>query len=185
MRLETKRLSIRPVEPGDKESVFLYRSHREVNKYQGFIPDNLSDVERFIANTAKEINTPGTWFQLVLILKESGALIGDIGLHFAEAAYGQDSETSTETSSGMVFPADSVEIGYTLDVHYHGKGYATEALTAIIEYLKTAMGKKIFTASVDPENAPSIRVLERAGFSAAIRVNEQEIRYIQKTNSSN
>lgn len=168
MILETKRLFIRPIEPGDKEAVFSYRSQREVNKYQGFIPDNLSDVERFIANTAKEINTPGTWFQLVLILKESGALIGDIGLHFPEA----DS-----------LP-DTVEIGYTLDSASHGNGYATEALLAIIEYLKTALGKKNFTASVDPENAASIRVLERLGFCAAIRVNEQEVRYIQETNSS-
>jgi len=168
MILDTKRLIIRPIEPADKEAVFSYRSQREVNKYQGFIPETLSDVERFIANTAKEINTPGTWFQLVLILKETGALIGDIGLHFSEA----DSQP------------DTVEIGYTLDSACHGNGYATEALTAIIEYLKTALGKKTFTASVDPENAPSIRVLERAGFCAAIRVNDQEIRYIKKTNSS-
>lgn len=161
MRLETKRLFVRPIEPGDKEDVFAYRSQREVNKYQGFIPDALSDVERFIANTAKEINTPGTWFQLVLILKESGTLIGDIGLHFPEA----DSQP------------DTVEIGYTLDSAYHGNGYANEALTAIIEYLRTAMGKKNFTASVDPENTASIRVLERLGFCAAIRANEQEITF--------
>lgn len=98
---------------------------------------------------------------MVLILKESGTLIGDIGLHFPEA----DS-----------LP-DTVEIGYTLAAAYHGNGYATEALTAIIEYLRTALGKKNFTASVDPENTASIRVLERLGFCAAIRANEQEITF--------
>lgn len=44
MRLETKRLFVRPIEPGDKKDVFAYRSQREVNRYQGFIPDALSDV---------------------------------------------------------------------------------------------------------------------------------------------
>jgi len=161
MILETKRLFIRPIEPGDKEAVFSYRSQREVNKYQGFIPEVLSDVERFIANTAKEINTPGTWFQLVLILKETGTLIGDIGLHFPEADN---------------LP-DTVEIGYTLDSAFHGNGYATEALLAIIENMKTSLGKKTFSASVEPENAPSIRVLERLGFCAEVSVNEEEITY--------
>lgn len=177
MKLEAKRLFVRPIEPGDKEAVFSYRSQREVNKYQGFIPDTLSDVERFIANTAKEINTPGTWFQLVLILKESGVLIGDIGLHFPEADSLPGSGQETGLASESDFGPETVEIGYTLDSAYHGNGYATEALTAIIEYLKTALGKKNFSASVDPDNAASIRVLERLGFCAAIRANEQEITY--------
>ena len=53
-----------------------------------------------------------TWFQFVLIEKASGRLIGDIGIHFLET----DAENK------------QVEIGYTLDKNYRGKGYASEAL---------------------------------------------------------
>ena len=70
MILETKRLVIRPIALGDKGEIFEYRSDRETNKYQGWIPTTVSDVETFIGKISTQINEPGTWFQFVIVEKE-------------------------------------------------------------------------------------------------------------------
>ena len=57
-----------------------------------------------------------------------------------------------------------VEIGYTLDRNFRGNGYATEALSVIIDYLFNTLNKHRITASVDPTNAASIKLIERLGF---------------------
>ena len=36
--------------------VFEYRTDKETNKYQGWIPENVNDVETFIGKVAKQIN---------------------------------------------------------------------------------------------------------------------------------
>jgi RimJ/RimL family protein N-acetyltransferase len=70
MILETKRLIIRPITLDDKGEIFEYRSDRETNKYQGWIPATVADVETFIEKISKQINEPGTWFQFVIVEKE-------------------------------------------------------------------------------------------------------------------
>lgn len=60
MEFKTDRLNIRPVLTEDKESVFEYRSDSETNKYQGWIPKNIEDVEVFIGKISNEINVPET-----------------------------------------------------------------------------------------------------------------------------
>ena len=63
MKLETDRFLIRQISLTDKEVVFEYRADNERNKYQGWIPENVNDVETFIGKVAKQINEPETWFQ--------------------------------------------------------------------------------------------------------------------------
>jgi RimJ/RimL family protein N-acetyltransferase len=146
MEFKTDRLNIRPVLTEDKESVFEYRSDSETNKYQGWIPKNIEDVEVFIGKISNEINVPETWFQFVIIEQESDTLIGDIGVHF------MDSENK------------QVEVGCTLNKDYQGKGYATESLRTIIDYLIQTLNKHRIITSIDPANSDSIRLVERLGF---------------------
>ena len=42
-------------------------SRRQRKKYQGWIPDNVNDVETFIGKVAKQINEPETWFQFSVL----------------------------------------------------------------------------------------------------------------------
>lgn len=148
MNFHTNRLHIRPVNTTDSKAIFEYRSDSETNRYLSLIPENVDDVTDFIAKTSSEINIPGTWFQFVIIEGDSNALIGDIGIHFLET----DSENR------------QVEIVYTLHKNYRGKGYATEALTEIINYLTNSLNKHRIIASIDPTNLASIRLMERLGF---------------------
>lgn len=145
--LLTERLLLRPISIEDANFIFSYRSNAEVNKYQGWIPENLNDVHHFIANkVSPEINLPCKWFQFVVIKKDNNELIGDIGIHF------------------LASDAFQVEIGCTFNKDYHGKGYATEALTETIKYLFEKLNKRRIIASIDPRNQPSINLFERLGF---------------------
>ena len=142
----TSRLVLRKLDPSDCAAVFQYRTHPDVSRFQGWGTLTIEDIQEFIEAQGKiDPDTPGTWFQLAITLRETGLLIGDCGLHF---------------------PADEThqaEIGITLAPAYQGKGYAAEALTAVLDYLFIALGKHRVYGSVDPRNRSSIALLERVG----------------------
>lgn len=145
IEIHCSRLLIREIESFDASAILNYRSDAQTNQYQGWIPENLEEVHDFIAHKiAKEFNQLDTWFQLAIVLKESYELIGDLGLHFLES--------------------EVVELGATIAKDHHGKGYATEALKAVIDYLFNQVGKQKIKASVDPRNKASIAMIEKLGF---------------------
>lgn len=146
IELVTERLILRPIEKKDADAIFSYRSDSITNKYQGWIPRSLDDVHEFINKVAPEINILDTWFQFVIIRNDSNEIIGDVGIHFLNTDKKQ------------------VEIGCTLNKDYHGKGYATEALRQIIDYLFSKLNKHRIIASLDPGNTSSIKLVERLGF---------------------
>lgn len=153
------RLTMRPIQLADSDSIFLYRSNSLINQYQGWIPKTIADVHHFILNlTSPEINQPGTWFQFVIIKKDNNELIGDIGVHF-----------HTSDSS-------QVEMGCTLNHKHHGKGFAFEAVHSIINYLFDELGKRRIIASIDSRNYPSIRLIERLGFRKKAHIKENPVR---------
>ncbi len=145
--LLSARLILRPIHISDAPLVFEYRSDAAANRFQGFIPKQLAEVEDFIQNkVATEINLPGTWFQFVIIKKESNTIIGDIGLHFKADK-----------------PVE-IEFGCTLKASEQRQGFAHEALGEIANYAFTVLQKKKVTASVDPRNTASIKMVERLNF---------------------
>ena len=66
---------------------------------------------------------------------------------------------------GFFGPPDDhgcVEFGYGLVESARGKGYATEAVSAALEFAR-ANGARYAKADTAPDNLPSQRVLEKAG----------------------
>ena len=158
--LKTNRLFLRPLTQTDSKSFFAYRSDAQTNKYQSWVPSTLNDVEMFIDKVATEMNVPDTWFQLAITHQISGNLIGDIGIHFIGHENMQ------------------VELGCTLVKQAQGKGYATEALTAVIDYLFYRLKKHRITASIDPQNTASLKLVAGLGF-------RKEAHFIQSIFSNN
>ncbi len=146
MKLETHRLIIRPISLTDKHEIFAYRCDAETNRYQGWVPKTVQDVEAFIQKVSKQVNVPETWFQCAILKKESQKIIGDVGIHF----FDRDNKQAG--------------IGCTLNKAYHNRGYATESLSSIIDYLFSELHKHRLIVSIDPENKASIRLVERLGF---------------------
>lgn len=99
--------------------------------------------------------------------KTTGRYIGELGF----ADFKRDIKPSIEG-----FP----EIGWALATHAHGKGYATEALLAVV-----AWGDKNFKAPrtvciISPKNHASLRVAEKLGYREYARTTkdgEPEILY--------
>ncbi len=143
----TERLIMRDLRDGDAQMMFAYRSDPEIMRYQGWEPESFDDVRAFIASLAlDEPYAPGSWRQLAITLRDTGQQIGDCGIHI---------------------PGDKpeqAEFGITLAPAYQRRGYAFEALTALLRLAFDTLGKHRAFASIDPRNAPSIALFERAGF---------------------
>jgi RimJ/RimL family protein N-acetyltransferase len=136
LEIKTLRLLLRSISLDDAEAIFKYRSDLITNQYQGWIPKTINDVYDFIEKrVTSTIDIVDTWYQLVIIRKKDGELIGDIGIHFLDS-----------------------------DKNQHGKGYATEALKETINYLFNELNKRRIVTSIDPRNIKSIRLVERLGF---------------------
>lgn len=144
--LETTQLILRPLLAEDAAEIFRYRSDPEICRYQFWEPANITDVEQFVEMMTRiQLNTPGTWFQLAICPRDTGGLVGDLGLRFPHE---QDHE---------------VEFGITLAPEHQGRGFATEALEAVFTYLFDTLAKQRIFGSVDPRNSDSIRLMERLG----------------------
>lgn len=114
-------------------------------RYQSWEPSRAEDAVRFIEGFgAVEFDSPGTWLQLGVRLRESGALIGDLGVHFLE-------------------DGRQVEIDFTLAPAAQGRGLGTEAVVGLLDHLFGQLQKHRVSASVDPRNEPSLRLLRRVG----------------------
>lgn len=61
-------------------------------------------------------------------------------------------------------PYSSAFVGYSMDQHYVGRGMATEAVKLVIELAFKSLKLHRVEAYIAPENIPSIRVIEKAGF---------------------
>jgi [ribosomal protein S5]-alanine N-acetyltransferase len=59
---------------------------------------------------------------------------------------------------------NAVALGYTVFSDFRGQGFATEAGASLIEWAEREHGVARFVCGVLPDNAASMRVLEKLGF---------------------
>lgn len=145
-QITTRRLSLDRLQPGDAGELVDYRSDPSVALYQSWAPASLEEATQFIAEQQQvDFDTPGTWFQFAIRLRESGRLIGDLGLRFPQEDTRQ------------------VEVGITISPRSQRQGYGAEALEGVLQYLFGTLGKHRVFGSVDPRNAASIALLRRVG----------------------
>lgn len=144
--ITTERLIIQLANPEDAHAIYCYRSDAVENQYQGWFPESEEEVRNYLTNMPVTLDVADVCFQFAILTKKENRLIGDMGIIF----------TGHEKMQA--------EVGCTLNKDFQGKGYATEALTAMVNYLFGALKKHRVVASIDPRNIPSIRLIERLGF---------------------
>ena len=143
--LTTTRLILKPLALSDAAAIFALRSNDEVNRFIGRKKaENLQDAHDFILKIQQNV-ADNTSFYWGIHTKEIAELIGTICLW------------NLERDKGIT------EIGYELMPDYQGKGFAQEALRAVIDY-SFQIGFTTITAYLNAENAPSIKLLERNHF---------------------
>lgn len=144
MEIVTRNLRLDDLRPEDAPALFAYRGDPDVARFQGWRPASVVDAERFIeSQRAIAPDTPGSWWQRAIRLRDSGGLIGDAGLHFVDA--------------------DTVELGISVAPVHQRHGFAREALEVVLDFAFGGLGKHRVYASVDPRNTACVRLLEGLG----------------------
>jgi RimJ/RimL family protein N-acetyltransferase len=138
--LETERLVLRAPRLEDVKAVALQANDRRIAENTARIPHpyRLTDADDFIATANLGTET------VFLITLRNGAVIGACGFTQVDR--------------------HPPEIGYWLGVKHWGKGYATEAVRAMIDHIFTDLGDEAINAAARVTNPASRRVLEKCGF---------------------
>ena len=138
--LETDRLVLRPLTVADAPAVFVWGGDPEVNRYMSYpLERSEADAEAWL-RTVEESEGD---LEFGFVRKADGLLIG----------------------SGGAYPREdgSWVVGYNFRRDCWGRGYATEALRAIIDFVHGEKGGKVFTADHAVANPASGRVMEKCG----------------------
>jgi RimJ/RimL family protein N-acetyltransferase len=156
--IRTARLLLRPIVPADAEGMHAYKSDPDAVRYVPYEPLTLADVERRIATTWANTRfaQEGDAVSLAVEDRETGALLGDVVLFWR-------SETDR-----------AGEVGYIFDSRVGGRGYATEAVAALLALGFDGLGLHRIVARIDDRNTSSARVAERLGFRREARLVESE-----------
>jgi RimJ/RimL family protein N-acetyltransferase len=153
--LETERLILRGHTIDDFPSYAAMWAEPVVTRFIGGAPLGEEDA------WAKFLRIAGHWALMgygfwAIEEKASGKRIGEAGI--------------LNVKRDMVPSFHGVpEIGWGLHPSVHGKGYATEAVNAILAWAERRFGKVRMVCIIAPENTPSLRVAERTGFREQVR----------------
>jgi len=143
--LTSSRLILRRLRPEDAAVLAGYRSLPEVARYQSWDSFQLEDAVELIAEQQEaEPGVPGTWFQLAIVDRTTGVMMGDCGLHCRDA--------------------HQTELGITLAAGYQRRGYAKEALGCALDFIFGRLGADRAVAVTDSENVPAQALFKSLGF---------------------
>ena len=144
----TKRLTLRRFIEADLEQFLAYRQDAEVARFQSWSMLSEDEARAFIREmNLATMGVPGDWFQIAMAEKQSNLLVGDIGLCVF------DHEPTT------------AEMGFTLAKGEQGKGYAQEAVRALLDSLFVQEHLTKIVCITDMRNKSSINLLTRLGMT--------------------
>ena len=144
-QLKTERLFLRKIQPGDAMDMFSYSKDSDVTKYLLWDPHPDEDYTRQYVEYLQERYEVGDFFDWAIIHAQHRCMIGTCGFT-------------------RILPQECAgEVGYVLNPLYKGKGYAREALSAVLDFGFSRLGLHRIYARIIPQNVPSIRVAEACG----------------------
>lgn len=149
--IETERLRLRSILPGDLSLHAEALADPEVVRYLGGQPLPREEAWRKLLSGHAMWSMFGFGYWAVE-RREDGAYLGMAG-------FGDFKRDMTPSIEG------TPEMGWVFTRHSHGKGYASEAVAAGLAWADEALRGQEITAIIDPGNAASVRVAEKAGFS--------------------
>ncbi|WP_425409222.1 GNAT family N-acetyltransferase [Hyphococcus sp.] len=154
-RLQSERLIMRGPEPDDFPAFAAMWSDRDVIRY--ITKDPLNEENSWFGFLRIAGHWPmmgyGYW---MVIEKDTGDLVGEVG-------FVDFKRTLTPSLKGQP------EIGWVFAAAAHGKGYATEAAKAALEWGDEHFNGARMSCIIDIDNAPSIRVAKKCGFTESAR----------------
>ncbi|MEX3913935.1 GNAT family N-acetyltransferase [Bacillus paralicheniformis] len=144
--LYTERLTLRKMELEDADVLCQYWSDPEVTKYMNITPFTDVSQARDMIQMINDLSLEGQANRFSIIVKETDEVIGTCGFNMIDQENGR------------------AEIGYDLGRIHWGKGFASEAVQKLIDYGFTSLNLNRIEAKVEPENTPSIKLLNSLSF---------------------
>lgn len=152
MELTTERLVLREFVEDDWTAVWAYQVDPRYLRYYHQSTRSEADARAFVQMFVRQqFARPRSKFQLAMILRTSGELIGNCGIRLA---LGRDG---------------SADLGYEVAPDHWGRGYATEAARAMLAFGFEQLDLRRVTADCIADNRASARVLEKLGMTLVQR----------------
>ncbi len=148
--VETERLRLRAHTATDFEASLPMWNDPIVTRFIGGRPYTAEEVWQRLQRYA------GSWVLLghgfwAIEEKASGKIVGEIGI--------MDAKREMDPPFG-----GDREFGWALLPNAHGKGYASEALQAALDWEADVFGAPCVVAMIDPDNMASIKLAKKFGF---------------------
>ena len=141
--IETSRLRLRNVQDRDVDIMYDYRNNEICARYQRGQTRDYEGILALVHRRMDDVVSVDAPFLMAVARKDTDELIGEI----------------------VVMPNDgTISLGYTFSYRYHRKGYAFEALTALINMLHEKYPAWEFISFTDPENIASMELLKKLGY---------------------
>ena len=157
--LETERLLLRALEPASDLAAFLAMYSREdVVRHLYTEPLDEAAMHAWLAERASWIalRVPGDCMKLAAVLRETGAVIGEMTLWWKADDHAQG------------------EIGFVLHPDHQGRGYAAEGSRRLLSAGFDEIGFHRILGRLDSRNTASARVLEALGMRREADLRENE-----------
>lgn len=150
--IETDRLRLRGATMDDAPSVQRFCDDYEVSRNAETIPHPYT------------LEHAATWVRTVLEEFEQGVAVGMLIETRSDGVVIGDTCLTLDAEHGRA------EVGFVLGRVHWGKGYATEAVRAMIGWGFRALGLRKVCAVAFADNAPSRRVLEKCGMRLEVEL---------------
>ncbi|MGG4345317.1 GNAT family N-acetyltransferase [Paenibacillus lautus] len=143
MQMESERLVIRDFQEEDFASIHAYASDPLVTEYTMWGPNTEEDTSAYLTEIRQmKEQSPRDSYEMAIVLKDSGHLIGGVGLHRSKT---------------------NAELGYCLNSAYWRQGYATEAASVMCRFGFKELGVHRIYATCRPGNIGSAAVMRHIG----------------------
>ncbi|MFS8083647.1 MAG: GNAT family N-acetyltransferase [Ginsengibacter sp.] len=145
MKLQTSRLKFRQVAKEDIKDIHALHSLPGTDRFNTLgIPGTIQETEKIVADWCSKQNIqPATIYVFCLELIHSNQFIGLIALNMGKSNY------------------RSAEVWYKINPKHWSKGYATEALSGVLNFAFNDLKLHRIEAGCAVENIASIKVLEK------------------------
>ncbi len=155
--IEASRVHLRHLEESDTDSLFEIFSDREAMRYWSAPPFQKRAEAAELLAEIHECFRQKTLLEWGIARKSDNKVIG------------------TTTLFHLDEKNRRAEIGYALNRRFWGNGFVNEALIFLFNFVFAELNLHRIEADVDPQNAASIRVLERLGFQKEGHLRERWI----------
>ncbi len=143
--IETERLILRQMSLVDAEDMYAYAKDPEVTRYLTWEPHTSLFYTREYLEYLESRYAIGDFFDWAVIEKTSGRMVGTCGF------------------TRFRYEDDCGEIGYVLNPDVWGRGYAPEALRALLSFGFDTLLLERIEAKFMEGNVRSLRVMEKLG----------------------